>query len=243
LLDHSPILVFQHMPDKHIGYMFDRLRDDGIPYQTIHLYRGEPIPDLEGYSALWVLGGSMNVWQEEEHPWLVQEKEAIRRAVSVLNMPYFGVCFGHQLLADAFGGNVGPTDRPEIGVVQVDLTEDGKHHALLDTLPARLQLLQWHSAEVKEVPADMNVLAGSEACAIHGISLGDRVLGLQSHIEVSMASIEEWVSVPEANAELERSLGKGGAATFEADARQHMPDINKAASKLYAKLVAAINTA
>ena len=239
----APILVFHHMPDEHLGYLFDRLRDDGIDYRVFRVQEGEPIPDLEAYSALWVLGGAMQVWEEDEHPWLIAEKEAIRRAVLVLNMPYFGVCFGHQLLADALGGVVGPAEKPEIGVVRVDLNEDGKRHGLLETLPPSLNLLQWHTAEVKDVRAALTALAHSEDCRIHAIGHGDRVLGMQSHIEVSMASIDEWVSIPAARAELERRLGPSGPAEFQAEARRHMPDINKAASQLYEKLVAAIDRA
>lgn len=237
----APILVFHHMPDEHLGYLFDRLRDDGIDYRVLRLQQGEPIPDLEAFSALWVLGGAMQVWEEDENPWLVAEKEAVRRAVLELDMPYFGVCFGHQLLASALGGVVGLAETAEVGVVRVDLNEDGKRHALLGMQPASMNLQQWHSAEVKDVPAELKVLAHSEACSIHAIAYGDRVLGMQSHIEVSMASIDEWVGIPSARAELERRLGPDGPAIFQADARRHMPEINKAASQLYKKLVAAID--
>ncbi|MGI9506256.1 MAG: type 1 glutamine amidotransferase [Geminicoccaceae bacterium] len=239
----APILVFHHMPDEHLGYLFDRLRDNGIDYRVFRVHEGEPIPDLEAYSALWVLGGSMQVWEEDEHPWLLAEKDAVRRAVLALDMPYFGVCFGHQLLASALGGVVGLAETAEVGVVRVDLNEEGKSHALLETLPPNMNLQQWHSAEVKDVPTELTVLAHSEACRIHAIAYGDRVLGMQSHIEVSMASIDEWVSIPAARAELERRLGPDGPAMFQADARCHMPEINKAASQLYEKLVAAIDRA
>lgn len=236
----APVLVFQHMPDENLGYLFDRLRDDGIDYRVVRFHLGEPIPDLTAFSALWVLGGAMDVWQEDEHPWLVAEKDAVRRAVLTLDMPYFGVCFGHQILVDALGGEVGPAGTPEVGVVDVHLNEDGRRHPLLETLQPDLKLLQWHAAEVKSVPADMRILARSEACPIQAISLGDHVLGMQSHIEVSMACIDEWVQVPSAKAELERRLGLGGAAVFQSEARRHILGSNEAASQLYEKLVAAI---
>ena len=239
----APILVFHHMPDEHLGYLFDRLRDDGIDYRVFRVQEGEPIPDLGAYSALWVLGGAMQVWEEEKHPWLVAEKEAVRRAVLALDMPYFGVCFGHQLLADALGGVVGLAETAEVGVVRVDLNDNGERHALLETLPPSMNLLQWHSAEVKDVPAELTVLAQSDACPIHAIAYGDRALGMQSHIEVSMASVDEWVSIPAARAELERRLGPNGPEIFQADARRHMDESNEAAAQLYEKLVAAIDRA
>ena len=47
------------------------------------------------------MGGPMDVWEEEKYPWLRTEKEFIRMAVAEKGLPYFGVCLGHQLLADA----------------------------------------------------------------------------------------------------------------------------------------------
>ncbi|NJO36786.1 MAG: type 1 glutamine amidotransferase [Rhizobiales bacterium] len=182
----------------------------------------------------------MDAWQEQEHPWLVAEKWAIREAVLVRDMPYFGVCLGHQLLADALGGAVGPANHPEIGVIPVEMTAAGRRHPLLRDLPAMTDLLQWHLAEVKAVPADVEVLARSDVCAIHGISRGERVLGLQSHIEVSRATVREWLSLPPARAQLERHLGKAGASAFEADVERCMPAMNAAASRLYDRLLATI---
>lgn len=236
----SPILVFQHMPADHPGYLFDRLRDDGMPFDILRLDHSEPIPDLAAYSALWVLGGPMDVWQEREHPWLIPEKRAIREAVLTYRMPYFGVCLGHQLLADALGGLVGQAERPEIGIVDVRLNDEGSDHPLLDTLPRTMELLQWHLAEVQSPPPGAEILASSDNCAIHGFCLGGRVLGLQSHIEVSMASVDEWLSSESARTQLEGHLGPGAVSSFRATVEAAMAGMNRATDRLYERLMAAI---
>ena len=113
------IVVFQHIRSEHPGILRDFLAADRVDWQAVELDEGEPIPDLDGFDALWVMGGPMDVWEEEAHPWLVTEKEVIRKAVIDRGMPYLGFCLGHQLLADALGGTVGPAKIPEVGVMEV----------------------------------------------------------------------------------------------------------------------------
>ena len=102
------ILVFQHLRIEHPGIFRDFFKEDNVESTIIELDEGEQIPDLKDYDALWVMGGPMDVWEEAEYPWLIDEKAAIRKAVNELKMPYVGICLGHQLLADALGAEVGP---------------------------------------------------------------------------------------------------------------------------------------
>ena len=70
-------LVFQHIDCEHPGSLRGFLAKDGAEWAPVHLHRGEPIPSLEPFDALWVMGGPMDVWDVEEHPWLIPEKAAI----------------------------------------------------------------------------------------------------------------------------------------------------------------------
>ncbi len=225
-------LVFQHIACEHPGILRDFMAADGLAWDAVELDEGQAIPPLEGYDALMVMGGPMDVWQEAEHPWFVAEKAAIRRWVSELKRPYLGLCLGHQLLASAHGAEVGPGS-PEIGVLPVELTAAGKADRLLAGLPATLPALQWHSAEVKTLPPGGVILAASPLCPINALRVGDKAWGLQFHVEVTGATVDEWGEVPAYSCALDMALGAGALPKFRETAAKAMPGFNAAARQLY----------
>lgn len=227
------ILVFQHLRIEHPGIFREFFKEDGIVSHVIELDEGEQIPDLTDYDALWVMGGPMDVWEESEYPWLVNEKAAIRKAVNELKMPYVGICLGHQLLVDALGGEVGPSDNPEVGVMTIQKTDFGKQSPFLKNLPGKMNCLQWHSAEVKKAPSGMEVLSFSDKCSIQSLSLGAQVFTMQYHQEIIAATVSDWSTIPAYKAALEKSLGEDAVDKLEQDALESMDDFNKAARQLY----------
>ncbi|MDP9137626.1 MAG: type 1 glutamine amidotransferase, partial [Pseudomonadota bacterium] len=178
------ILVFKHIACEHPGVLRKFLAEDGIAWDAVELAAGEPIPRLEDYDVLWVMGGPMDVWDVEDHPWLPAEKRAIRHWVRKMERPYLGVCLGHQLLADALGGTCGPQRPPEIGICDVNLTAAGKGDAVFGKLPARTKALQWHGVKVAEAPEDAVILAGSAVCANQAMRLGRSAYSMQYHVEL-----------------------------------------------------------
>jgi GMP synthase-like glutamine amidotransferase len=227
----------------HPGIFRDLLCQDGIAWQAVRLDLGQPIPDLAGFAALWVMGGPQDVWEETEHPWLGAEKATIREAVLGRGMPFLGFCLGHQLLAAALGGAVGPAAAPEIGVYEVTFADGASAHPMLADLPARGPFLQWHRAEVQRPPEGARVLAGSPRCAIQSLSVGERAVGLQCHAEADAATLEAWLATPAAVADLEKALGPDAPARLAADARAHMAACNGAARQLYANFMRLLRAA
>ncbi len=232
------ILVFQHIDCEHPGIFRDFLAEDGVAWDAVELDEGEPIPSLEGYDALWAMGGPMDVWQDEAHPWMTAEKAAIREAVVERGLPFLGLCLGHQLLAVALDGEVKPAATPEVGILEVELTEEGRSHPLFDGLAARSRCLQWHSSEVTRLPAGTRVLASSPACQVQAMVVGERAFGIQYHVELTPSTVDDWGAIPEYEAALEKALGPGALPRLAEDAAAGMAGFNAAARKLYDNFMA-----
>ena len=156
----------------------------------------QTIPDISLYDGLIVLGGGPNVDQENQFPFLVDEKETIQRTIE-LNMPYLGFCLGHQLLADALGARVEPNFRHSIGFIEGRLTKSGLDHPLFHSIPASFSLFKWHSqAVLQPLPKGTEVLVTSADCEVEAISVKGRphIIGLQfDNQSADYEDVKEWL--------------------------------------------------
>ena len=227
------ILVLQHADIEHPGIFRKFLDEDGHSWHSCHLNNGDKIPSIDKFDGLWVLGGPMDTWEESKYPWLIHEKEFIKQAVQEKGIPFLGLCLGHQLLAEALGSKCGPAKKPEIGVMNVELTEDGKSGILFDGFSEEFKCLQWHGAEVKGLPEGSKCLASSKDCQIQAMSWGTRAYSLQFHIEVERSTVNDWNSIETYSNALEKAMGSNGPEILNKACEKEMPKFNQMAERLY----------
>lgn len=217
-------LVIQHMEHDHVGRFAEYFAEDGILPTTVRPFMGEAMPSLTGFDLLFVLGGAQNTWEEEQYPYLRDEKQAIREWVVERAKPYFGICLGHQLLADATGGSVGLAALPEVGVGAVEVL---KPDSLLAGLPRSMTVMQWHHAEVSRVPEGAQVLAQSDAAQVQAQQIGDHAFSTQFHCEFTPQAVLGWAALPNYVKALERDLGAGAHGRLIAASWPHMAEMRR----------------
>jgi len=204
-----------------------------ISFHEVDLHAGQKIPELRDYDALWVMGGSMNVWEEDKYPWLIDEKEAIRQAVKDLKMPFLGICLGHQLLAEALGGKAEKADNYEVGLFEIRPTKEGQNHPLLNGFDSSEKWVNIHLVEVTEAPQGSRILASSNQCMNHIMQVSENTYSCQFHPEVCSHTFEGWMCIPGIPEALEDLLGAKGLSDFESEVEKNLKSNRKASHKLF----------
>ena len=232
------IIVLQHIKIEDPGYIKNLMLADGFNLTTIELDEGEKIPiDLSNFDAMFCMGGPMDTWMEKEYPWLIDEKKAIKRFVIDLKKPYLGFCLGCQLLGEIIGGKVVKSINPEIGMLNINFSENKNSDPLFSKFPKNITSLQWHSYEVQGLEDNnaVTLLASSSETKYQIFRYQNHAYGIQFHIEVKDTTVNEWGCVPQYKSALEKQLGPGALEKFDNEAQANMKNMNNYSYILYSK--------
>jgi len=232
------ILILQHIKIEDTDYIKDLMLADNVNLTTIELDEGEKIPsNLTKFDGMFCMGGPMDTYMEEEHPWLIDEKKRIKEFVVDLKKPYLGFCLGCQLLGEVVGGTVVKSKLAEIGIMDINFSKEKNDDVLFSSFPEKIKSLQWHSYEVDGLNdnKDITILASSPVTKYQIFKYQNHAYGIQFHIEIKDTTVNEWGCVPEYKQALEDQLGEGALDKFDQAAKENMKKMNNYSKILYSK--------
>lgn len=189
------ILVLQHVAHEILGTLNPLLKAAGFRIKYVNFDRDpDATPSMEKYNGLIVLGGYMGVYEAHKYPHLLHEMHVIEQALKK-DVPVLGICLGSQLIAHVLGGRVSKGDVPEIGWTPVKLTEEGRKENLFEDFREEEFIFQLHQ-DTFDLPHSAVHLATSSTYSSQAFKFGEKVFGLQYHLEVDEAMIMRWLRIP-----------------------------------------------
>lgn len=182
------VLLISHEPEAAPAMIGEILAERGfdIDQHIVLANSDEPnthYPDPHAYDAIMAFGSFANAYDDQARPWVNAEIDYIRGLIAD-DIPYLGLCFGGQLLAETLGGHVerAPAGQDEVGLVQFDAGLP---------IPSG-PWFTWHEDRVV-LPAEVDVLA-QNANAIQLFRKG-RAIGTQFHPEANVAVVSDWIAI------------------------------------------------
>ncbi len=186
------VIVLRHLAFEDLGVFESEFLSAG--HRPIYLDAGLHSlgdVDLEPSDLLVILGGPIGADEEEMYPILKDEFLFLETALSK-SVPVLGICLGAQMIARVFGAHIKAMPQKEIGFGKIELTDAGKRSCLGPIEASGSHVLHWHG-DTFDLPKDADLLASSPMAENQAFSVGERVLGLQFHLELDPKAFERWL--------------------------------------------------
>ena len=196
----NPVLCVRNDRDDTLGIAIPALGEHGVPVIRLDAFDAEPRwPELEEISGLMIFGGEMNVDEVERYPYLLTQREWMRRAVDA-GLPVLGICLGAQMLARALDARVYRAPVRELGFKPVRITQAGEADPLLGAFRSGDRVFQWHE-DTFDLPGGAELLAAGDDIQVQAFRMGRNAWGVQFHFEVDAAGVDAWLRVAEPSLE------------------------------------------
>lgn len=187
-------LVFRHLFFEDLGSLEEILPGLGYDFEYIDIpaLSAAAIATIDPLAAelLLVLGGPLSVNDRSDYPWLEPELKHISSRMGA-RLSTVGICLGAQLIALAAGSRVYPGETKEIGWSHLKCSAEGRETGLGVFEEGGARVLHWHG-ETFDLPSGASLLASNENYPNQAFAIGDRILGLQFHIEARYPGLENW---------------------------------------------------
>lgn len=208
------IYYLKHIDIEGPGTLGDFFKVQGFQSRTIELYNGDPFPeDFDDMEMVVILGGPMNVYEEERYPYLKEENGFIKQLIK-RDILTVGLCLGAQLIAKAAGAKIYKAEKEEIGIYDVQLTDIGLQDPIFNKVERKLKFFQWHG-DTFDVPNGASLLAGGADCPHQIFRLGTKVYGFQCHMEIDKSMALKWIDSYITDAQAKHEMKKRFSAEFE----------------------------
>lgn len=186
------LLILQHLPHEGAGSILDWAaeREHKITTVLVPSHKG-PMPPLDSFDVMIILGGIMAVYEEEYYTWMKAEKVFVKTAIEA-GKAIIGICLGSQLLAEALGARVYPHTQKEIGFFPVYKTEVSRDEEAIAVVPSEWSVFHWHG-DTFDMPEGATHLFRSAGCTNQAFRKG-KCWGFQFHPEINEDLLEGMIS-------------------------------------------------
>ena len=171
--------------------MFTALFNQHTPDLTLQPFDvcdGELPASVNACDAYLATGSRFSAYDDVD--WIHALKDFVRRLRDA-DKPFIGVCFGHQVLAEALGGAVAKAEQGwGVGVHQIEI---GRHDAWMRPERRECGLQFMHQDQVVRLPESGVALSSSDHCPVAMFRVGERMLGIQPHPEFTLAYSEALI--------------------------------------------------
>ncbi|MEI6609399.1 MAG: gamma-glutamyl-gamma-aminobutyrate hydrolase family protein [Deltaproteobacteria bacterium] len=185
------IHYFQHVPYEGLGNIEGWIKSQKYSLSATRFYAADPLPQLAEIDLLIIMGGPMGAYDDIKYPWLTAEKQFIQESINA-GKKVLGICLGAQLIAMVLGAKVYPHIHKEIGWFPLKVTEEGMESKVFKDFPNEFLAFHWHE-DTFSFPRGAARLAETVACRNQAFSYGDKVVGLQFHLDAKRENIERWI--------------------------------------------------
>lgn len=180
-----PILIIRHVKYKRLGHITGILEELDVPFRSISLAAGDPLPKLNEVDGIISMGGPMSAYERIKYPWIEKEEKFLKKAHE-RGIPILGICLGGQILAQAFGAKVYKAPKGETGWIRLSRTTV-KKDPMLEGL--KFPLLFALHYDVFDVPKGAVNLFKSARTKHQMFRLGESTYGIQFHPEANEAMV------------------------------------------------------
>jgi GMP synthase (glutamine-hydrolysing) len=174
------------------GHIRTALREAGVEHVVFEAWRDGDWPSADGISALIVLGGTMNVDQLDDYPFLARSRDLMAATLD-MGLPTLGVCLGSQMMARVLGADVYRAEPRNAAFSPLELTSAGGSDPIAQPFAGSQSVLQFHE-DTFQLPRDATLLATSGASGLHqAFRYGENAYGVQFHFEVDQTIVRGWI--------------------------------------------------